>query len=155
MHEDFSNYRLPAMFLCSPTCGGKCCIEAGIPLSVCQNDKWRNQPAQEVPDEDIIERYLENPITKAIVFGGLEPFEQFWELVPFIEKLRWTYNCMDDVVIYTGYNKKEIEKELLILKGFPNIIVKFGRYHPNDIERFDDILGVTLASSNQYAQRIS
>lgn len=34
--EDFTNYKKPAMFIGTISCGGKCCIEAGIPLSVCQ-----------------------------------------------------------------------------------------------------------------------
>ena len=38
--EDFTNYKKPAMFIGTISCGGKCCIEAGIPLSVCQNDGW-------------------------------------------------------------------------------------------------------------------
>lgn len=40
--EDFTNYKKPAMFIGTISCGGKCCIEAGIPLSVCQNDGWRS-----------------------------------------------------------------------------------------------------------------
>lgn len=30
--EDFTNYKKPAMFIGTISCGGKCCIEAGIPL---------------------------------------------------------------------------------------------------------------------------
>ena len=40
------------------------------------------------------------------------------------------------------------------LKKFGNVILKIGRYIPNDKSKFDDILGVTLASSNQYAIRL-
>lgn len=63
--------------------------------------------------------------------------------------------CDDDVVIYTGYYPDEIKDALDVLKGFNNIIIKFGRYIPNRQSRYDEILGVTLASDNQYAERIS
>ena len=63
--------------------------------------------------------------------------------------------CNDDVVIYTGYYPDEIKDALDVLKGFKNIIIKFGRYIPNRQSRYDEILGVTLASDNQYAERIS
>ena len=44
---------------------------------------------------------------------------------------------------------------LTILKNYDNIIIKYGRYIPNQPSRYDSILGVTLASDNQYAERIS
>ena len=40
------------------------------------------------------------------------------------------------------------------LKDFENVIIKFGRYIPNDENKFDEILGVKLASKNQYAMRL-
>lgn len=152
--EDFTNYKKPAMFIGTISCGGKCCIEAGIPLTVCQNDEWRSCNVIDIPDHDIIIRYLENSITSAIVFGGLEPFEQFKELKTFIKLLR-NCNCDDDVVIYTGYNYNEIFGMVEELSEFSNIIIKFGRYIPNNPGRYDGVLGVYLASDNQYAERIS
>lgn len=153
--ERFDDYRLPSMFICTISCGGKCCIEAGIPLSVCQNDGWRSGAPVSISDRKLVERYLKNNITSAIVFGGLEPFEQWNEIVFFIRVLRLNYHCNDDVVIYTGYNKDEVKNKLKLLDGISNIIVKFGRYIPNRQSRYDDVLGVTLASDNQYAERIS
>jgi hypothetical protein len=41
VYEDFVNYKKPSMFIGTISCGGKCCIEAGIPFSVCQTDVWR------------------------------------------------------------------------------------------------------------------
>lgn len=155
VEEDFVNYKLPSMFIGTISCNGKCCIEAGIPLSVCQNDEWRKCPNYlTVMDEDLVTRYLRNPITKAIVIGGLEPFEQFEELYSFIFTLR--YYTSDDVVIYTGYNKNEIEALVERLKeNFNNIVIKFGRYIPDQQSRYDEVLGVTLVSDNQYGERIS
>ena len=37
----------------------------------------------------------------------------------------------------------------------PNIIIKFGRFVPMQQPHFDPILGVNLASDNQYAKQIS
>lgn len=155
VEEDFVNYREASMFLGTISCNGKCCIEAGIPLTVCQNDPLRKSCYLTVPDDVLIERYLKNPITSSIVFGGLEPFEQYDELLLFIRALRNEYNCEDTVVIYTGYNRNEIETMVDELAQFKNIIIKFGRYVPNDTSHYDEVLGVTLASQNQYAERIS
>lgn len=149
--EDFVNYKQASMFVGTAFCGGKCCIEAGIPLNVCQNDEWRKMPVVTVDDRQIIERYLSNPLTSAIVFGGLEPFEQAKELSDFVDLLRGEYKCSDPVVIYTGYYPEEIEMELADLMVWDNVIVKFGRFIPDRKKRFDPILGVWLASDNQYA----
>lgn len=62
---------------------------------------------------------------------------------------------LDDVVIYTGYYPHELEVEIQQLKKFKNIVVKFGRYLLNSTPKYDEVLGVTLASDNQYAVRIS
>ena len=132
---------------------GKCCIEAGIPLSVCQNDELRNAKVLDVPDEKIIKRYLDNRYSDCIVFGGLEPFEQYEELSTFIKEFRKVSN--DQIIIYTGYEKVELSNQIEELSTYPNIIIKFGRYIPNRDTRFDDVLGITLASDNQYAERIS
>lgn len=155
VYEDFVNYKKPSMFIGTISCGGKCCIEAGIPLSVCQNDGWRESASVEVDNTVLIARYLENPLTQAIVFGGLEPLEQYGELIEFIRTLRDDFMCMDDIVIYTGYNKNELTYEIDHLKKFDNIVIKFGRFIPNSKHRFSNILGVELSSDNQYAERIS
>ena len=153
--EDFVNYKKPSMFIGTISCGGKCCIEGGFPLSVCQNDGWRGNAPINILDEVIVKRYLNNPITKSIVLGGMEPMEQSDEVLALIKTLRDDYGCHDDVVIYTGYYPDEVTAILEKLQSFDNIVVKFGRYIPNIKSRFDDVLGVTLVSENQYAERIS
>lgn len=155
LDEDFDNYKKPSMFIGTILCGGKCCIEAGLPMSVCQNDPWRSKGYTTKSTNAIIEQYLSNKLTSAIVFGGLEPFEQWEEIHLFIQRLRDKYKCDDDVVIYTGYNRDEIDDKIDILKQFPNIIVKFGRFVPDQKSHFDEVLGVDLVSDNQYAERIS
>lgn len=153
--EDFINYKQPIMYIGTARCDGKCCREAGIPLSVCQNDGWRAEKSINISDDEIIGRYLRNDITKGICFAGLEPFEQYPELEEFIRKLRKDYECDDVVVIYTGYNKTEVLYQVALLQKYENIIIKFGRYVPGCESHYDDVLGVKLASPNQYAEVIS
>ena len=153
--EDFVNYSKPSMFIGTISCGGKCCLEGGFPLSVCQNDGWRGNAPIDIRDGVIVKRYLQNQITHAIVLGGLEPMEQSDEVLALIKTLREDFDCHDDVVIYTGYYPDEVTAILDKLQVFDNIVVKFGRYVPNMKSRFDDVLGVNLASDNQYAVRIS
>lgn len=151
IEEDFVNYKNPSMFIQTCYCSFKCEKECG--KQVCQNSPLIKEQVMEIDDDALIDRYLKNPITKSIVFGGLEPFEQFGELVSFIYKLRQKTN--DTVVIYSGFLKSEIMEQVNVLNQFPNIIIKFGRYIPNDTPRYDPILGVYLASQNQYAEKIS
>lgn len=153
--EDFVNYRQPAMFVGTISCNGKCCTEAGIPLSVCQNDGWRSCAPIEIEDKDLCMRYFKNPITKSIVFGGLEPMEQIDELILFLDTLRDCFECSDDVVVYTGYRPEEIQHEINSLSLYKNVVVKFGRFVPNRPHIYDKVLGVELASDNQWAERIS
>lgn len=155
LEEDFVNYKKPAMFIGTASCSGKCCMEANLPFTICQNDELRRRDAINVSDAEICRRYLSNEITSAIVFGGLEPLEQTDEIVHFISMLRENEGCDDDVVIYTGYYPDEVQEETDTLSRFGNIIIKFGRYIPDRPTLYDDVLGVTLASDNQYAVRIS
>lgn len=152
--EDFVNYKKASMLIGTARCSGKCCIEAGIPLECCENNDWRNMPDIEISDETLCRRYLKNPLTDAIVIGGLEPMEQFPEVYDFLLTLRYTHKCTDDVVIYTGYNEDEIADKVNALLHFGNIIVKFGRYRPNDKPHYDEVLGVCLVSGNQYGKRL-
>lgn len=155
MDERFEDYKKASMFIGVSSCSGKCWREQGLTKSICQNSGWQNAVTHDMPDEVLIERYLSNPITTAIVFGGLEPFDQYEELFAFITKLRLDYECEDDVVIYTGYNKDEIEQAAMTLNVYPNIVIKFGRYIPGQKPHYDEVLGVYLASDNQYAERVS
>lgn len=151
--EDFVNYKNPSMFLAFSTCTFKCERDCG--QKVCQNSSLAMAPNIEISVQDLVERYMSNPITSAIVCGGLEPMDSFEDLWRFIFHLRVS-GCNDDVVIYTGYYKNEIpEEHLKRLKIVPNIIVKWGRYIPNQQPHYDEILGIKLASDNQYAERIS
>ena len=152
--EDFVNYKKPSMYLIFPNCSFKCDIEYGFPI--CQNNALIQEPIIEIDKEDLIEEYLSNPITEAVVMGGLEPFDSPLDLVPFIDTLRRQYKCNDDIVIYTGYTEQELENNnsYQILYSYNNIIVKFGRFIPNKESHFEELLGIKLASPNQYAKII-
>jgi len=152
--EDFINYRKPSMFLSTARCDFKCCKESEFPLSVCQNHQLDQASLTDISPESLYSLYARNDITHAVVFGGLEPMLQFSEMEDVIRYFR-EQGCMDDVVIYTGYTPQEVQHEIDALCQFPNIIVKFGRYKPDENPHYDAVLGVTLASNNQYAVRIS
>ena len=167
--EDIVNYKKISMFIALPFCSMKCNIDCGN--DVCQNSSLKEYKTLTVDKGKIIQRYLSNPLTHAIVLGGLEPFDSPFDLISFVTELRNKYNCDDDVVIYTGYTEAELEGDKIYsyptgalqvvttdvynqLKSFKNVIVKFGRYIPGNDPHFDDVLGVNLASNNQYAKII-
>ena len=149
--EDFTNYKKPSMFIGFPSCSWKCEKECG--MRVCQNSTLAEAPNIEIDINKLVDRYLNNPITKAVVCGGLEPFNSWKDLSNLVIELRQV--TKDDIVIYTGFKYEEISYAINWLQMFPNIIVKFGRYVPNQQPHYDEVLGVNLASDNQYARRIS
>lgn len=152
--EDFINYKKPAMVIEFPYCSFKCDKDCG--RAVCQNSPLVNEPNINISCKKIIGRYLSNPITEAIICQGLEPFDSTFSVLYLIKVLRLNYNCHDDVVIYTGYNKEEINKYIIEeLKFLGHVIIKYGRYIPDQEPHYDEILGVNLASDNQYAERLS
>lgn len=149
--EDCINYKKISMVLEFPICSFKCDHECG--QQVCQNNALAIAPNIEVDPMDLIKRYETNPITEAVCCQGLEPLDSFADLLTFITLFRSVSN--DDIVIYTGYDKDEKLDEVTLLKEVSNIIIKFGRYIPNQQPHYDEVLGVDLASDNQYAERIS
>ena len=153
--EHYSDYKKPSMMIGVAYCGGKCCTEAGLPLSHCHNDEWRHRDPKNVNDDEICVGYMNNPITQAIVFGGLEPLEQQDEVLSLVSMFRNKYGCDDDIVIYTGYTEIEASKFVKKISEFKNIIIKFGRYVPSQTQHYDETLGVYLASDNQYAKVVS
>lgn len=151
VEEDFTNYKKTSMFIVFPVCDFKCDRESNI--QVCQNSSLNKLPSIEVNIDSVVSHYINNPISHAIVCGGLEPFNSWSDLIQLITEFR--NQTQDDIVIYTGYYENEISDKLEILKQFPNIIVKFGRFLPNNQKHFDEVLGISLASDNQYAKQIS
>lgn len=151
LDEDFVNYKKPSMFIVFPSCSWKCDRECG--MQVCQNSALASSPIKNIGFKTIVNRYINNPITSSVVCGGLEPFDTWDDLYGLVTYLR--VSTQDDIVIYTGYYKEEIELYIDKLKVFPNIIIKFGRYIPDCQKHYDEVLGIYLASDNQYAERIN
>ena len=151
LEEDFVNYKKPSMFISFPSCTWKCEKECG--KKVCQNGTLATTPNINIGVKTIVNKYINNPITKSIVCGGLEPFDTFDDLLQLIAYLRVSTD--DDIVIYTGYYKEEIADKIPLLSKYKNIVIKYGRYIPGQEKHYDKVLGVYLASSNQYAEKIS
>ena len=159
--EDFINYKKPSMYIATPKCSFKCDKECGC--AVCQNSELALAHGHEIGIRTLIKRYLTNPITKAIVISGLEPFdtpELIYEVVLGFREI----GVMDDIVIYTGYTERELtlddsgRQEVATynwLKHYPNIYIKFGRFMPGQAPHYDEVLGVKLASDNQYGKKVS
>ena len=145
--EDVVNYKKTSMYIIFPTCK---CFKCGAEF--CQNSALAHEPVIDVDIRDLVRRYKDNPITEAVVCGGLEPFDSWPDLALLVSKLRTV--TMDDIVIYTGYTEDEVGVYSEFLKEYANIIVKYGRYIPGQKPHRDELLGVDLASDNQYAKRI-
>ncbi len=143
--EDLANYKKPSMYIIFPNCTFKC------GRANCQNSALAHEEKVEIDIEYLVQRYLNNPITKAIVCGGLEPMDSFEELFSLIQEVRKYSN--DDIVIYSGYEEDEVLDKINQLIKFSNIIIKFGRYIPEEEPYFNEELGVILIGKNQYTVR--
>ena len=154
IEEDFVNYKTPSMFINTCFCDFKCCTELGLDVGVCQNAPLAQANIVEISDDTIYEHFVVNPITKAVVIGGMEPLAQTEEIVSLIKLFREN-GCENPFVIYTGYYPSEIVVELSKLRAFSNVVVKYGRYIPGRPSVFSEVLGVWLASDNQFAEQIS
>ena len=158
--EDFCQYKKPSMFIGMPKCSFKCDKECGEP--VCQNSELAAAPSIDMNPVEIATRFYNNPISEAIVFGGLEPFDSLLDMCELLSILYALYNSSSnikeapDIVIYTGYYPDEIKDKLDVLRIYKgmNIIIKFGRFIPNKPHRFDEVLGVELASDNQWGEKL-
>ena len=149
--EDFIQYSKPTMFITNTVCDLKCEKECGI--QCCANNQIFKEPTIVLTFDSIIQQYLNNPITKSITFGGLEQFDEPEQLNLLIKAIRQHVN--DDIVIYTGYTEEELtaNKYYEQILSYGNIVIKYGRFRPNQTPHYDEVLGIKLASDNQYAKR--
>ena len=152
LKENFNDYKKISLFISTCHCSGKCWKELSM-KDFCQNSHLDEFDDIEVTPEEIFDLYKSNKLVESLVIGGREPFDDFNDIYDLIEYFREYTN--DDIVIYTGFYKNEIKEYIDKLSVFTNIIIKYGRFIPNDYKIHDKILGVDLASSNQYAERIS
>lgn len=151
--QDVVNYKKTSMFIGTAICDWKCCTQLNRDICLCQNSPIAKQETINYSNQKIVDRYINNPLTNAVVIAGLQPFLQFNELIDLIKLFR--EHTKDDIVIYTGYYKEEIQQQVKQLKQFKNIIIKFGRYKPDQQSHYDRLLGVRLANAEQHAERIS
>ena len=147
---DCVNYKDACMTLMFPYCSFKCDRENGC--NVCQNSSLAEEKTLDISMEYIVKIFDNNPLTHAICCQGLEPLDSWNELKDFITLFR--SHSTAPIVIYTGYNKEEIEDKIEWLKEQKPMIIKYGRFVPNQQPHYDAVLGVNLASDNQYAEEL-
>ena len=70
--EDFVNYKEPCMTIMFPKCSFKCGKD------LCQNAELALTDDIEVSIDYLVDSYISNPITNAVCFQGLEPFDSFY-----------------------------------------------------------------------------
>ena len=63
LYESFSDYKKCSMLICGCTCTWKCGKE------LCQNSPLALSPIKEINVEKIVDDYMKNSLTSAIVFG--------------------------------------------------------------------------------------
>lgn len=150
---DFTNYKDPVLTLEFPYCNFKCNKLNGC--QVCQNSALAAEPNINISLETIWTLYVLNPLTKGFCLQGLEPLDTIDDVLTFVFFVRKLKENNDPIIIYTGYNKEEVTKFIYQITQYENIIIKWGRYIINDQPHYDAVLGVQLASNNQYAEKIS
>ena len=150
---DCTNYKEPVLTLEFPSCDFKCDKLNGC--QVCQNSSLVKEPTIEISLKTIWKLYKQNPLTKGFCLQGLEPLDSTDDVLNFIKYIRGNNFCNDPIIIYTGYNKEEVTKFIYQITNFDNIIIKWGRFIKGQNLHYDRILGVNLASDNQYAEKIT
>ena len=147
---DYTNYKKPVLTLEFPYCSFKCDTLNGC--RICQNSGLVYEPDIDVSFEYIWTLYSMNPLTKGFCCQGLEPLDSGDDFHDFIKFIREDKKCDDDIVIYTGYTKEQIAGDVAALRKYKNIIIKYGPFIMNEEPHYDEVLGVKLASNNQYAE---
>jgi hypothetical protein len=93
--EDFINYKKPCMVIEFPVCKNFKCGQA-----LCQNNPLIKYPDIEISYSQIVKKDMENDITQAIVFMGLEPFDSPHDLFLLIEGHYIYYTSWWDIPPY-------------------------------------------------------
>jgi hypothetical protein len=152
--EVFNDYNKISMLIICPKCTVRCYAEHNLPPEICQNNHLHKTLTYNIDNQKIIERYLSNPLTEAVIFGGLDSWDSVEEILIFINDFRKV--CNDDIVLYTGRYITEdiVQKHLHKFNGLSNVYIKFGRYIPSLKPIVDKLTNVTLASSNQYFYKV-
>jgi len=148
----YSDYYKPSLYIpIGITCTGKCFKDLGIESVNCQN--WCLNKTISIDSDVLVNNIVSKKLAEAYVFSGKEPFDNFEQMLKLIYEIRFIN--YKDIVIYTGYYECEISSKINLLKIFPNVIIKFGRYIPDSEPIVDPILKIALSSNNQFAKVIS
>lgn len=149
VEEDFVNFKFPSMLISFPYCSFKCNRDCG--QEVCHNSPLAKSKIIEISCAELVERYMKNSISRAVILQGLEPLDSLDDVKSFIEVFREASS--DAIIVYTGYTQEELPYKQIVdyitCKNFGNIIIKYGRFIPNRPHVFNNVLGVELASNNQ------
>ena len=121
---NFTDYKLPSLYIATPYCSFKCDKECG--RAVCQNSALAHDTIYSVPNAAIAKIYNDNPVTQAVVFGGLEPLDST-DLLEAITDLQTMCKIMR-IVIYTGYTEEEVQSKFPTLLSTTNLVMKYGRF---------------------------
>lgn len=151
---DLINYKEPTFVIYSGiTCSFKCDLESNN--NICQNYHLTKQKIIRYDIDKCIDRFINQDISRSVTIQGLEPLDNLKQLLWFIYYFRKINNS--PIIIWTGYTKEECVDLLFLIDKmqWKNIIIKFGRFIPDQESHYDEVLGINLASDNQYAERIS
>lgn len=138
-----------SMTLEFPFCDFKCGVDR------CQNAGLVNMDTMTYDIDTILGLYQRTTLTDVIVLQGLEPLhpDSIDEAMDFCERARMVTN--DPIIIYTGYTEAEVRSmypgQMSRLHDLTGVVMKVGRYNPDLLPKYDPILGLTLASSNQHS----
>ena len=154
--EDMVNYKKIGSTFMFPKCDFKCDRENGVQL--CQNWELAAAPSQKYDIDELMRLYQIMILPESIILQGLEPLDSPIDIYTVAAAMQ-RHDITDDLVIYTGYNKNEndditniIDTVSFLTPG--SLIVKWGRYLPNQTSHYDEVLGVKLASDNQFGEII-
>lgn len=153
--EDYNDFKKCSMYVAFPSCTFKCERECGVD-GMCHNHSLISDTDIEISLDKLYDHFYDNPVQQAVVCAGMEPFDSFKDLYELVKYWRIEKENFCPIVIYTGYNEDEVQDKVDKLKEFAGeLIIKFGRFIPGDELHYDEVLGVNLASKNQYAKLIS
>lgn len=151
--NDTRFYKKPSLYVATAKCSFKCDRECGEPI--CSEYSKAGVRGIHYTPKQILNKYISSLHAEALVFGGMEPFDSAIDLYLCIKEFRAAYQNVP-IIIWSGYTPDELNELgfLTPLLQFPNIIIKFGRYVPDDKPHYDQLLGVRLASRNQRAYKL-
>jgi len=91
-----------------PYCDFKCDRENGTQL--CHNWALTDCKSLKIEPARIAHLYVTSALTSALCMQGLEPMDSFDDVIEVCSLVRAVTD--DDIVIYTGYNRDEIEDKI-------------------------------------------